>query len=316
MLILLTFHFSINQGSVQRSTEGDRAIAGSLWCRRSGKLRLCCFSRNFAEIWLRKIRKSLPTKNLDSFENCNQNSMKANMCLTKIITKSPQTINISDESFWTVGLLWSDLILTFVFGGGGHGSQLVLSCWNQDASKMVTILSWPMSLCNLHEVCRVLYNDCIFVDAFFFLSGYFNSILSTMGILSCPVFVSLVFESIGIRQFSTCFQNFFCTLNLVNSSFNMLFGLVASLFGPPRWHGFVKVPQKWKAMAQAKGLGGVWDKSLEMSWHVKIALHLHFSPTNLPLVRISLMPRDFHGFGIWRFPSWLSAFPWRFGTPL
>ena len=87
--------------------------------------------------------------------------------------------------------------------------------------------------CNPHEVCRVLYNDYIFVDALF-LSGYFNSILSTMVILSCPVFVSLVFESIGIRQFSTCFQNFFCTLNLVNSSFNMLFGLVASLFDPPR----------------------------------------------------------------------------------
>lgn len=30
--------------------------------------------------------------------------------------------------------------------------------------------------CNLHEVCRVLCNDYIFVDALF-LSGYFNSIL-------------------------------------------------------------------------------------------------------------------------------------------
>ena len=89
-----------------------------------------------------------------------------------------------------------------------------------------------MSLCNLHEVCRVLYNDYIFVDAFF-LSGYFNSILSTMVIFSCPVFVSLVFESIGIRPFFDVFSNFFYTLNLVNSSFNML-GLVASLFDPPR----------------------------------------------------------------------------------
>ena len=41
---------------------------------------------------------------------------------------------------------------------------------------------------------------------FFFLSGYFNSILSTMVILSCPVFVSLVFESIGIRPFFDVFS--------------------------------------------------------------------------------------------------------------
>lgn len=282
MLILLTFHFSVNQGSVQRSTEGDRRIAFFM-----------------LQIGISAIVLFFPQLRGDLAEKNSQITKKqvwiAKNCLTKIITKNHlKRSTFLTKFFWTIGLLWSNLILTFVFGGRGHGSQLVLSCWNQDASKMVTILSWPMwgrvIFMKYVEYCTMI----TFLLMRFFSFGIlqFYSILSTMVIFSCPVFVSLVFESIGIRQFSTCFQNIFCTLNLVNSSFNMLFGLVASLFDPPRWHGFVKVSQKWKAMAQAKGLGGMWDKSLEMSWHVKITLHLDFFPTNLPPVRI-----------------------WRFGTP-